>query len=571
MGVISVVSGSGVCQVFFLNHFESMRSVYRNRKRWNMMWLFLILVALCSIKADASTNVPLGHWGYDFIERLETKGVVRNMRDGSRPLSRAEMAQAVAQAAQNREGLSVVEREQLEKLRELFTEPSDSGSLERILKGGPLWEWREKQWRMYVDYVGRWKGTFHRGARDRIYQQTSGLRIRGDFGHLGFYAEARDTQESGTRAYDTLEDIFEEGIGYAKVKRGVANYDETVAYLVWELPWFEVIFGKDRLRWGPGWRGNVILSAYGPSFDMIKLKARYERFTFTSVTGFLRTDLADSSWSYDGGVKLIPRKKRLAAHRLEISVSEKVDVGLSEMVVYGDRSWEPDYVNPIMFYWSAEHHLGDQDNAMMALDVEVRPIRNLKLYGVWLLDDLMKSRLGTDWFGNKFAMSGGVLWLDPFGLADTDVRLEYVRIDPWVYTHTFRINSYQHYGWALGHWLGPNADDVFVRIGHQFTGDLSASVFFEQERQGQNEADRDVGGELDEGHQSGDSDHKRFLDGILEKHTSFGFEAVYEPLRNLIVRAGVRRMRSENVLLTNDRRGEIKRHRVSVSIAYNYW
>jgi hypothetical protein len=489
------------------------------------------------------------------------------------------MAQAVSQGEENREGLSSVEQGQLAKLRELFAEPSDLrswGGLKRILEGGPLWVWREKQWRMYVDYVGRWKGTFHRGARDRIYQQMSGLRLRGDFGCLGFYAEARVIQESGTRTYKKKEDIFEEGVGFVQLKGDVADYEETVAYLVWELPWFEATFGKDRLRWGPGWRGNVILSDTGPSFDMIKLKARYKRFTLTSVTGFLRTDLADSSRSYDGGRKLVPRKKRLAAHRIEISVSEKVDIGFSEMVVYGDRSWEPGYANPIMFYWSAQHHLGDQDNVLMAADVEVRPIRNLKLYGVWLLDELMKSKLGTDWFGNKFVFSGGVLWLDPFGLPDTDARLEYVRIEPWVYTHKWRINSYQHYGWALGHWLGPNADDLFVRIGHQFARNLGASVFFEQERQGQNEVVdgvvvRDVGGDVDEGHQGGDSEHKQFLDGILEKRTSFGFEVVYEPLRNLIVRAGVRRMLSKNVLLTDGQRGESKCDRLSVSFAYNCW
>lgn len=546
-----------------------------------MIWLFLAIIMGCSIRAEASTNVPLGHWGYDFIERLEAEGVIRRVRDGSRPLSRAEMAQVVVQAEQNREGLSGVERGQLEKLREMLAEPSDAedkGWSERVLKGGPLWVWREKQWRMVVDYVGRWKGTFQsptlpsRGAQDRIYQRTSGARVRGDFGRLGFYVEVRDTQESGTRAYERLEDIFEEGIGYAKVKGGVANYDETVAYLVWELPWFEVAFGKDRLRWGPGWHGQVILSDYGPSFELIKVKARYERFTFTSVTGFLRTDLADSTRLYDGGLKVVPRKKRLAAHRLEISVWEKMDISLSEMVIYGDRWLELDYLNPVMFLWSAEHYLGDQDNALMAVDVELRPIRNLKVYGTWVLDDLMKSKLGTDWFGNKFALSGGVLWIDPFGLTDTDVRLEYVRIDPWVYTHTFRINSYQHYGWSLGHWLGPNGDDLFVRMGRQWTRNLSTSAFFERERQGQNEAGRDVGGELNEGHQEDrDSTHKRFLDGILEKRISFGFETVYEPLRNLIVRAGYRRMLSENVPLANARRGNTKQHRVSVSLAYNYW
>ncbi|MFH1007666.1 MAG: capsule assembly Wzi family protein, partial [Candidatus Latescibacterota bacterium] len=534
----------------------------------------LVIMTCCPAGTPASTNVPLGHWGYDFLERLETKGVLPMLRDGSRPFSRAEMFQAVTQAKQNQFGLARIEREQLEKLGQLLAEPSEWrawGGFRRPLSGGPLWVWREREWRIYVDYVGRWKSTIFTGVRDRIHQQTSGLRFRGDFGHFGFYAEARDTQESGTRRYASRDDIYAEGIGYAKTDGRVANYEETVAYLVWELPWLEVMFGKDRLEWGPARHGNLILSDYAPSFDMIKLKARYERFTFTSVTGLLRTDLTDSSRIYDGGLKRVPRKKRLTAHRLEISVSGKVDVGFSEMVVYGDRSWEPGYVNPIMFYWSAQHHLGDQDNVLMAVDVEVRPIRNVKLYGLWLLDELKKSELGTDWFGNKFAFSGGVLWLDPFGLPDTDVRLEYVRIEPWVYTHKWRINSYQHYGWALGHWLGPNADDLFVEIGHQFTKDLRTSVFFEHERQGENELDRDVGGDIDEGHQSGDSQHKRFLDGILEKRTSFGFEAVYEPLPNLVVRAGIWRIHSDNVLLTDGQRGNTKRNRLSFSLAYNYW
>jgi hypothetical protein len=48
-----------------------------------------------SIAWSQSVNLPLGHWAYAFLERMETKGVIKQLRDGSRPFSRDKVAEFV--------------------------------------------------------------------------------------------------------------------------------------------------------------------------------------------------------------------------------------------------------------------------------------------------------------------------------------------------------------------------------------------------------------------------------------------------------------------------------------------
>ena len=44
---------------------------------------------------DISVNVPLQHWSYEFIERFEARGALRNLGDGIKPLSRLAVARAL--------------------------------------------------------------------------------------------------------------------------------------------------------------------------------------------------------------------------------------------------------------------------------------------------------------------------------------------------------------------------------------------------------------------------------------------------------------------------------------------
>ena len=120
-------------------------------------------------------------------------------------------------------------------------------------------------------------------------------------------------------------------------------------------------------------------------------------------------------------------------------------LGATETVIYGGRNLEPAYLNPLMLYHIAEHHLGDRDNNNLAFDLAFTRIPNVTLYGEWFIDDMTSTKLWSNYFGNKFAWVFGGLWADPLKLKNVDLRVEYTRISPYVYTHWDSLNIYTHY------------------------------------------------------------------------------------------------------------------------------
>ena len=565
---------------------------------WTIFCAFLFWSGpLWGFSKDASSNVPLDHWSYDFIDRFEAKGVLKNVGNGIKPFSRMEMAGALARIVRwGNEGgeLSRVERGELGELKREFREEllalgvesgyiAGKNFLSRFVNGENLFFWEQDRSNLYFDLLFRQRGIFNSGDSNRktekIYQTTLGFEIRGNLGGtLGFRTRIRDTREQGTRRYFTRDDVFERRLEFVTLRDDFTDFREADAYFVFSFPWFDVEIGKDSAIWGPGFRENLALSDNVPSFDMVRLRAQYGRFKLVSIAGFLRSNDPDSTRSYvvGGFSRNIDKRKYLAAHRIEIAVYPGVDVGFHEVVIYGDRGLEPTYLNPFMLYWVAETYLGDRDNTTMGLDVDVNLIRGVKLYGALFIDDLKKFKLGKGAISNKLALQGGLFWNDPFGLRDTDLRFEYARLEPWVYTHKFPINTFMHFGSILGHQLGPNGDDVFFRAEHRFSKDVSLAVSLQRERQGENvisddgKVIRNVGGDVEVGIKRSDNvATKRFLDGVVEKRTRLGFEGSYEVIRDLYLFSSYRRTFSDNVKVEDARTDPVDNELI-LSIRYNY-
>src|SRR4030095_13220468 len=71
------------------------------RSYWSIKRWFLVLVLICGIfggTAQASVNLPLHHWVYEAIERLNTLGIIDHAMVVTKPYSRKQAAKYVARA-----------------------------------------------------------------------------------------------------------------------------------------------------------------------------------------------------------------------------------------------------------------------------------------------------------------------------------------------------------------------------------------------------------------------------------------------------------------------------------------
>jgi hypothetical protein len=566
-------------------------------KKLKLLIVLLILLVLFSERMSAqSVYVPLNHWAYDFVERLEARGLITGALNATKPYSREEMAAYLIQAEEKinaGQSLNSVELEQLRFLQFEFKEEfqrltgrngrSYSSRIAHIKehkifgKIFPKFLYKNNRnffnissdvFQVLVDPIFYHNWLYANpdsvSGIERVLERTHGVTLWGQLGtHLGFFFDFRDTKEWGTRTYPQQFEITREGLGFVNGYGSHIWHDETNAYLVFKLPYMQLILGKDFNYWGPGYNGALTLSNHATSFDQIKLQTKIWRLKFTYLWGFLRTFPP----ILDANSKSTP--KNIVAHRLEINAARWLNLGVHETVIFGNRRFELAYLNPINFYRSAEHALDEDDNATMGFDLEFFLIPNVKLYGEVFIDDLSTLKLGSGFHGNKTAFLTGGLWVDALTIPNLDVRLEYARTRPYLYTHRNDINKYSHFSTGLGHWIGPNADDLFARLQYRLSKHFAMAARFELYRHGDNEPGRNVGGDINQPYLPDAPANIDFLDGIRERRTGFGFEASYEIFRNFYFGLQFNTASSKNFLLPEGTRGPVNRQEFFVNLSLN--
>ena len=465
--------------------------------------------------------LPLDHWLYPFLDRLEMRGAFGMQYYRSIPMFRSEAADLIRSADEKMKhgglALSDAEVSLLEKAKgELESELHDTGiSIDPNEYERHLTYWQERNSGIYLDAYVREdahsekrdiRGTWRSG-----YHTSGGGIIRGVIENkVGFYIDFRNTLIKGE---DILTESFSTSQGLPiAISGGNATTTQATAYFSYEGSWGGVMAGRGDINWGPGYHTGLALSENGLVFDQIKLHLKFKRIKFTSVHGTLHNDID---------------RKNIAAHRLEARITPRISIGASETVIYGRRGWELIYVNPIMPYHVAEQHAGDKDNNTMSLDMQIRYPANFRMYGELFIDDFSLGENWNTYYGNKFGMTIGGYWANPLSISNTDFRFEYTRIDPFVYTHHDPLNMYTNYNRILGSALGPNSDSIYLEGAYRLSRSLRVAAAYQNRRHGK--------GDVAIPHAPEDGDRKQFLKGILEQHSALqaGFE--YEAIRDLFI------------------------------------
>jgi len=474
--------------------------------------VFLAIIVVAPYISASPIGVPLNHWSYHFIERLQAKGVLRDFLSNTKPYSRDEMAEMIVRISNllenNRISLSKVEEDQLDLMKMEFSPELAKLGMVGITEYKHLLNWANDKKRLVMDIGYTQDAILKRGSEDyETYKST----LQGIFwGNLGdnifFYNNSKASYEDSNEPLPLMRSY---PYSYWRYPWNAISD----AFLILRFPYIDVQLGKDAVLWGPGYDGTIGLSGVDPSFDIVKISTNIWKIKFASMLGFLRDDLTKK---YESDIA----KKYLFAHRVEINPFTGLCIGWQEAYVYNNIHIE--LLNPIMPYQMAEDYLGEVGNNTMEGDIDLCVLPNTKLYASLFLDDFHPD--------NPFryaAVLGGVLIVNPVGIRNLDFRAEYARIEPGVYVHKGITQnppiptSYTHFDTPLGHWIGPNADDLFFEVNHQFTENLLVRLSYNRIRKGE------IGGSIYDYDELAESEKTRFLMGIVEKTKTIGLGLKY--------------------------------------------
>ncbi len=431
--------------------------------------VLLILLALPCL-SFVSTNVPLDHWSYDAVDKLAGLGLIDSDMLTTRPVSRYEMARHIAEADEKFQRLdskNELVREILDRLKKEFRqELAAMGAIE----GEPAKDFIKPVEDPYIKYVyARSKPEIEniRGDRfDKYSNYRAGFAARGQlFDIAGFYLhpEYPYSDEKPDQDMKLIE-------AYGKLAIGKV----------------EIEAGKDSLWWGPGYNGSLLMSNNAEPFKMIKLSTPGPvelPWIFRGLGPFkavwFLTQLEKD--------RAVPEAK-LTGMRINFKPHPAVELGMSRAIMFGGFGslGLRDYWD--IFLATKENRPGKLDNNQLAgydasvlLPVDwILPAKSVKLYGDFIGED------EAGGLPSNFGKLYGAKVYDIFRTGRTDLIIEYannhVPDKPNVfYSHHIYTDGYTYKDRIIGHHMGTDSKNLYLRLSHYLSSDIIAGIEYENQ------------------------------------------------------------------------------------------
>lgn len=431
--------------------------------------VLLVLGWAGALAEGGSVNLPLNNlrhfavdrdWVYDAAEKVVLAGLVGPWVLNTKPWSRREVARMVLEALERIErddpavAQDPTEMEfHLLRLREELAEevaalkgtgsPSRLRPLEFVHIGGAFSDEQARP--------GNRQGeSLEEGGNGRLTAAGWGV--------------WRDTVAAYVRPEGTVNEEasrFRLGETYVKVER-------------WNV---ELEVGRDSLWWGPGFHGAFVLSNNARPLDMVKL-ASAEAFVLPWIFRYLGPFKVTWFLGQLEEDRDFPRAK-VSGLRLNFAPASWAEVGVHRVIQFGGRGRPSLKVDDILDVLSGqkETQLGGPENRLnnneifgfdlafviRRVDRLVPVARTVQLYAQLGFEDVAGATTGEARVPSRGAELIGLYVPDLFLSARSDLRVEYARLSSTWYTHGIYSSGFTLDGRVLGHHVGRDAEDLFVR------------------------------------------------------------------------------------------------------------
>ncbi len=164
--------------------------------------------------------------------------------------------------------------------------------------------------------------------------------------------------------------------------------------------------GRDRLNWGAGTTGNLMLSNTLKYHNMARITTFSDKFKYTFVTSFfphpkshfdgittnsdgsITLNSGDGPIKGDGQEKLLSGIYMFMSHRLEWRMlGDKVGLTLTESIMYQSEENLLDLriLNPVMIFH--DYYIRSNANSILGLELDYTPVRGLNIYAQAAVDE----------------------------------------------------------------------------------------------------------------------------------------------------------------------------------------
>lgn len=494
-------------------------------------WLAAIIACLAIMAGNpavASVNLPLHHWAYEAIERLTALGIIDRAMVVPKPYSRKQAAKYVARAIERirsdqvpADGREVLAGPLLERLMQ-FLQPE-------LVELGMISVRREALGGRSEELGGRSQGKDERrnDATDATTQSTrhaidavrvgARLQFEGDAFSVGhgsvrlrenrmgqFYANGEQVQvdlRGWLELTDALSLSFTPkyisnahalGIGAVENNKNVYLQEFNAKVTLFNIA-FQI--GRSTNWWGPGYRGSLLLTDHTFPLDMVQLGSD-EPFRLPWVLRSL------GEWKINSFLAQLERDRdfsraKIFGLRLSYLPTNWLELGFTRLTQFDGRGRNQSFPKTVIdAYTNPSNQGGDRDvneQAMLDFLATVPKVPyvvpfpgGLQLYGeIGSEDKWSKYPLPS-----RAAVLGGIYIPQVFEGDTMDLRIEYADTDlgrrktqdhvsnVWYNSGTY-VSGMRHRGFPLGHWMGTDGIDLFVRSTRYLTDALQLGANFE--------------------------------------------------------------------------------------------
>jgi hypothetical protein len=398
-----------------------------------------------------------------------------------------------------------------------------------------------KDFNLVVNPVLNYQMSTNKWNGNNALLNNRGIEIRGNVGNnIGFYTQVSDeilNPNSWVGEYYTSDGTLMY-TNFAKSQNGKTfNYFLSNAYVTGSLnKYMDLQFGHTKNFIGDGFR-TFIMGDMHPEYLSLRLNTRIWRMNYTNIW----TELRDNA--PPGGYTIQPRHY-MATHHLGLNLGKNFNIGLFETILfrrdsgYVNTGFDPNYLNPIVFYKSIENGLNSTDKAIIGVNYKYNFLKHFSWYGQFVISEFVLKELlaRNGWWGNKYAIQTGIKYIDVAGVKNLDLQGEFNYARPYNYTSFNRAQSFNNFGQFMAHPLGSNFYEMVGIVRYQPINRLNLSAKIIYALYGNDTNNSNWGKDIRLGYNSRPNDYGNFVgQGVETKLLMGDIMASYMPKHNLFI------------------------------------